>query len=297
MSSSASAAASVVNAANKATNFANQTVENGRFEAIKEPIGFIKIVQFFMAILAFAIAVNGSSSLSLNAKCTGTNVDASKVATFTASYSYPYDLTGVSIVKTAECPAGSTTPKLDRQYLTTEGYNIKSSAEWFVFVGVISFLYSLAMLVIYVFMKHKYDNNIYLPLVDFIVTVLFALFWFIADIAWAKAISDIQYHTNTENVINSLESLCPKVTGSASTKCQIKSYASYGSIIISCIIGFCNLILWAGNIWFVLKETTWYKTRQQLRQQQQNITNNPISASGSNANMQAQFSNINNDRI
>lgn len=46
MSSSASAAASVVNAANKATNFANQTVENGRFEAIKEPIGFIKIVQF-----------------------------------------------------------------------------------------------------------------------------------------------------------------------------------------------------------------------------------------------------------
>lgn len=295
MSSSASAAASVVNAANKATNFANQTVENGRFEAIKEPIGFIKIVQFFMAILAFAIAVNGSSSLALNAKCTGTTE--SKFVTFAASYKYPYDLTGVKIVQTTQCPVNSEAPKLDRQYLTTEGYNIKSSAEWFVFVGVISFLYSLAMLVIYVFMKHKYDNNIYLPLTDFVVTVLFALFWFIADIAWAKAISDIQYHTNTENVINGLDSLCPKIGESASRECQIKAYASYGSIIISCIIGFCNLILWAGNIWFVLKETTWYKTRQQLRQQQQNITNNPISASGSNANMQAQFSNINNDRI
>lgn len=296
MSSSASAAASVVSAANKAQNFANQTVENGRFEAIKEPIGFIKIVQFFMAILAFAIAVNGSSSLALNAKCQGAAAD-NKFVTFEASYKYPYDLTGVPFVRTTSCPEGSSAPKLDRDTLTKEGYNIKSSAEWFVFVGVTSFLYSLAMLVVYVFMKHKYDNIVYLPLIDFVVTVLFALCWFIADIAWAKAISDIQHHTNTENVISSLESTCPKIGNSSSRDCQIKTYASYGSIIISCIIGFCNLILWAGNIWFVLKETTWYKTRQQLRQQQQNITNNPISASGSNVNMQAQFSNINNDRI
>lgn len=294
MSSSASAAASVFSAANKAQNFASQTVENGRFEAVKEPIGFIKIVQFFMAILAFSIAVNGSSSLALNAKCDATATD-TKYSTFEASYSYPYDLTKVSFKNTAACP--SDTPKPDREKLTTEGYNIKSSAEWFVFVGVTSFLYSLVMLVVYVFMKHKYDNNIYLPLIDFCVTVLFALFWFIADIAWAKAISDIQHHTNTENVISSLPGLCKKVGDSASRDCLVKAYASYGSIIISCIIGFCNLILWAGNIWFVLKETTWYKTRQQLRQQQQNITNNPISASGSNSNMQAQFSNINNDRI
>lgn len=296
MSSSASAAASVVSAANKAQNFANQTVENGRFEAIKEPIGFIKIVQFFMAILAFSIAVNGSSSLALNAKCSTVTTD-TKYSTFVASYSYPYDLTGVPFENTVKCPTDETTPKPDREKLTTEGYNIKSSAEWFVFVGVMSFLYSLGMLVIYVFMKHKYDNIIYLPLIDFCATVLFALCWFIADIAWAKAISDIQHHTNTENVINSLPGLCKKVGSSASRDCLVKAYASYGSIIISCIIGFCNLILWAGNIWFVLKETTWYKTRQQLRQQQQNITNNPISASGSNSNMQAQFSNINNDRI
>lgn len=156
-------------------------------------------------------------------------------------------LTGVPFVRTTSCPERSSAPKLDRDTLTKEGYNIKSSAEWFVFVGVTSFLYSLAMLVVYVFMKHKYDNIVYLPLIDFVVTVLFALCWFIADIAWAKAISDIQHHTNTENVISSLESTCPKIGNSSSRDCQIKTYASYGSIIISCVRN-CSYSI--GLIWF-----------------------------------------------
>lgn len=294
MSGTASAASTVVNAANKATNFANQTVEHGRFEAIKEPIGFIKIIQFFMAILAFAIAVNGDSMLSFNAACKSNN-GALKQASikFEAKYSYPYDLTKAQLTQQSKCPAGSIAPKLDRQFLTTEGYNIKSSAEFFVFLGVMAFLYSLTMLIVYIFLKHKYDNKVQLPLIDFIITVIFAICWFSSDIAWAKAISDIQYHTKTENVINSLPGTCPAVSGSTSKVCLANKYASYGGIIISCIIGFCNFILWSGNIWFVLKETTWYKTRKTLQQQQQNITNNPISSG--NPPGQAQFSNINND--
>jgi hypothetical protein len=146
-------------------------------------------------------------------------------------------LTGVPIQKsqTQDCATGGTAPKLDREKLTTEGFNIKSSAEWFVFVGVTSFLYTLAMLVIYIFMKHKYDNIVYLPLIDFGLTVLFTICWFAADIAWAKAISDIQYNTNTDNVIASLPSACKKVGSSSSSDCQSVKYASYGSIIISCV--------------------------------------------------------------
>lgn len=296
MSGTASAASTVVNAANKATNFANQTVEHGRFEAIKEPIGFIKIIQFFMAILAFAIAVNGDSMLSFNAACRSNTAGVTKLASikFEAKYSYPYDLTKSKIEAKTQCPSGSTAPKLDREYLTTEGYNIKSSAEFFVFLGVMAFLYSLTMLIVYIFLKHKYDNKIQLPLIDFIITVIFAICWFASDIAWAKAINDIQHYTKTENVIKSLPKTCPALSGSTSKVCLANKYASYGSIIISCIIGFCNLILWSGNIWFVLKETTWYKTRKTLQQQQQNITNNPISSG--NPPGQAQFSNI-NDKI
>lgn len=295
MSSSASAAATVVSAANKAQNFANQTVENGRFEAIKEPIGFIKIIQFFMAILCFAIAVNGSSRLAFTAACINSAQTKIPAVTYQATYGYPYDLTQAKIQAINSCSAG-TARKPDRETLTTEGFNIKSSAEFFVFLGVMAFLYSLVMLIIYIFMKHKYDNIVYLPLIDFVVTVLFAICWFASDIAWAKAISDIQYHTNTDNLIRSLTTMCPANGSSKALDCQSYKYASYGSIIISCIIGFCNLILWSGNIWFVLKETTWYKTRKQLQQQQQNITNNPISSNSNNNIAQAQFSNI-NDKI
>jgi len=48
------------------------------------------------------------------------------------------------------------------------------------------------------------------------------------------------------------------------------------------VLGFGNLILWAGNVWFVLKETTWYKTRKELQQQERNVTNNPISTNDIN---------------
>lgn len=293
MVSSTGAAATVVSAASKAHNFANQTVENGRFEAIKEPIGFIKIVQILMAILCFAIAVNGSSNLAFTQVCKNTTLNQQPYITYQASYSYPYDLTQAKIVAINSCSSGSA-KKLDRETLTTEGFNIKSSAEFFVFLGVVAFLYSLGMVIVYIFLKHKYDNSVFLPLIDFGVTVVFAICWFASDIAWAKAISDIQFHTNTDNVVRSMETACnPK---SSVKECQSYKYASYGSIIISCIIGFCNLILWSGNIWFVLKETTWYKTRKAMQQQQQNITNNPISSNSTNNMAQAHFTNI-NDKI
>ncbi len=42
----ASAAASVMGAASKASNFASQTVGTARNEVLKEPLGFIKIIEF-----------------------------------------------------------------------------------------------------------------------------------------------------------------------------------------------------------------------------------------------------------
>ena len=50
---STSAAATVVSAAQKASTFANNTVETARFEALKEPLGFIKILQFVREFIRF----------------------------------------------------------------------------------------------------------------------------------------------------------------------------------------------------------------------------------------------------
>ena len=66
-------------------------------------------------------------------------------------------------------------------------------------------------------------------------TVVFAICWFASNIAWAKAISDIQNYTNTDNVVRSMETGCN--IKSAIKECQSSKYASYGSIIISCVSG------------------------------------------------------------
>lgn len=277
----ASAAASVANVANKASTFANQTVETARFEAIKEPIGFIKILQFFLAILCFAIACNGSSSVAISIPCTNSTT---AYSTIEYDYSYPYDLTNTKYKITNSCSSSANNQQPLLATLTTDSTNIVSSSQFFVFTGVVTFLYSLAFLIIYVFFKHKYDNIIYIPLIDFASTCLLALFWFSGSIAWAKAISDIQSYTNPDNLSTIV---CP------TKNCKSYLYPSYGSIVISCILGFANLVLWVGNVWFVLKETSWYKTRKQLQQQQQNFTNNPISAS----NINIQESAYNQNRI
>ncbi|TNN31140.1 Synaptoporin [Liparis tanakae] len=59
---------------------------------------------------------------------------------------------------------------------------------------------------------------------DFVVTVVFSFLWLVSSSAWAKALSDVKTASDPEEVF-----------------------------------GFLNFVLWAGNIWFVFKETGWHK--------------------------------------
>ena len=148
--------------------------------------------------MAFAIACNGGSAVFINVPCAVTqaststpnpNINTTTVSTtttttvsttttttaskqgpqqFKASYGYPYDLTeaGLNPITSGSltCPSGQV-PKLDQSTIATSTYNIVSSAQFFVFVGVMSFLYSIAFTIIYVFLRHKYNNIVYIPLI------------------------------------------------------------------------------------------------------------------------------------
>jgi hypothetical protein len=276
----------VANAARKTTNFANQTVETARIDVLKEPLGFVKILQFVLALLAFAIACNGSSAVFISVQCQLTSSNLTTASTpaslktqlYKASYGYPYDLTDAKLFATTSCPSGQKPKTLDQSTICTETHNIVSSAQFFVFVGVMSFLYSFAFIIIYVFFRHKYNNIVYFPLVDFGFTVIFALFWFCGSIAWAKAVDDIQSYTNPEKIITNQKLACPP------DACYPSYYPTYANIIVAAIIGFGNLVLWIGDVWFVLKETSWFKTRRNLRQAQSQQVNNPIQSTATNAN-------------
>jgi hypothetical protein len=71
---------------------------------------------------------------------------------------------------------------------------------------------------------------IYFNIQDFGVTVIFTIFFFAGSIAWAKAISDIQYFTNPDNVISANKVSCPQAAS-----CISSNYPTYTNIVISCV--------------------------------------------------------------
>ncbi|CDQ63885.1 unnamed protein product [Oncorhynchus mykiss] len=132
-----------------------------------------------------------------------------------------------------------------------------SSAQFFVTVAVVAFLYSLLATVVYIYYQNKYREGNRGPLVDFVVTVLFAFMWLVSSCAWAKALSDVKSATDPTQVLL-LISACRR----PANRCSASHHPFWSELNTSVAFGFVNFILWAGNIWFVFKETGWYKTGQ-----------------------------------
>ncbi|XP_047439393.1 synaptoporin b [Mugil cephalus] len=135
--------------------------------------------------------------------------------------------------------------------------DISSAPQFFVTVGVFAFLYSLLATIVYVFYQNKYLKNNRGPLVDFVVTVVFSLMWLVSSCCWAKALHDIKTATNPTQVL-----LLISACRAQENKCTATQEPFWSRLNTSAIFGFVNVVLWVGNIWFVFKETGWYKTGQ-----------------------------------
>ncbi|NXW71290.1 SYPL2 protein, partial [Hirundo rustica] len=79
--------------------------------------------------------------------------------------------------------------------------DFSAPAEFFVTLGVFSFLYSMAALVLYLRFHSLYTENTKLPFTDFCVTVCFAFFWLVAAAAWGKGLSDVKAATRPSALI------------------------------------------------------------------------------------------------
>ncbi|KAL6112044.1 uncharacterized protein ACO6RY_08886 [Pungitius sinensis] len=135
--------------------------------------------------------------------------------------------------------------------------NFSSSAQFFLTVGVFAFLYSLLATIVYVFYQKKYLRNNRGPLVDFVVSVIFSSMWLVSSCCWAKTLSDIKTATNPTQVL-----LLISACRTQENKCTVTQEPLWSRLNTSAVFGFVNVVLWAGNIWFVFKETGWYKTGQ-----------------------------------
>ncbi|CAL8329806.1 unnamed protein product [Boreogadus saida] len=235
---------------------------------LKEPLGFVKLVEWvspsdlletsvfsvlvrmrmggvwseLTAIFAFGSCGGYSGTNVISLFCgNGTN------ETLSAAFSYPFRLSQVSLVEAnltfCNHTAGPT-------HLVGDS---ASSAEFFVGVGVVCFLYSMVALLVYLGYMHVYKDSDFGPIIDFLLTAALAFLWLLSSSAWARGLQNVKHATGDAGVAATL-GVCAR----GDVTCRVTEFASLRSLNVSVVFGFLNLCVWAGNAWFVYKETRWH---------------------------------------
>jgi len=215
-----------------------QAIRTGRvmnFAVFKEPRGVMRVLQFIFAICAFATTTGFASYVQLTLNCE----DMPNVVKL--EYSYPFRLDHVSHNSTY-CNK-STTFRLIGDF--------SSDAQFFVATGVLSLLYCIAIVLVYIVFDAMYQSTGLLPLADFFLTVTLAVFWLSGSAAWANGLNGLK--GTTQGIIDTQQ--CKDICKSVST-------GSVSELTISVILGFLNFFLWASDLWFLYKETHWFKLKQ-----------------------------------
>lgn len=213
-----------------------QAIRSGRamnFAVFKEPRGVMRILQFIFAICAFTTTTGFASYVELTLH----NCD----DTVKLDYSYPFRLDHVSHIA-HQCNI-STPFRLIGDF--------SSDAQFFVATGVLSLLYCIAIILVYVMFDTVYQSTGLLPLADFFLTVTLAVFWLSGSAAWANGLNGLK--GTTQGIVD---------TKQCKLYCKSVLTGSFSELTISVILGFLNFFLWASDLWFLYKETPWFKLKQ-----------------------------------
>lgn len=205
----------------------------------QEPRGVMRIIQFIFAICAFATTVNFTNQLLLHYCEDGANVQNIEIE-------YPFELDKMSLTL-AGCGNGSAA------FDFRLPGDFSSDSQFFVATGVLSMLYCIGISVVYLMFDAAYQSNALIPMADFMLTVLLAVFWLSGSAAWANGLDGLKSVLTKSNLqLIRTPPDWPKIF-------QECSVGSWSGLTISVILGFLNFFLWASDLWFLYKETQWFK--------------------------------------
>lgn len=206
-------------------------------EVFQEPRGVMRVIQFIFAIWAFAKTVDYYNEVTISYCSTKST---------SLGFTYPYHLDSVSTTLQA-CQPNQT----DLPFQLVGDFS--SDAQFFVATGVLSMLYCIGISICYVLFNEVYVSNSTVPMADFLATLVLAVFWLSGSAAWANGIVGLKAITDPRNIITwkSWQALHPFY--------PFPSVGSFSGLNISITLGFLNFFLWAFDLWFLYKETQWFK--------------------------------------
>uniref|UniRef100_A0A8C0NZY2 MARVEL domain-containing protein n=1 Tax=Canis lupus familiaris TaxID=9615 RepID=A0A8C0NZY2_CANLF len=205
---------------------------------LKEPLGFIKVLEWIASIFAFATCGGFKGKTEIQVTCPSLTEN----KTITAAFAYPFRLNEASFLAHPDVNVCDVNWK---SYVLIGDYS--SSAQFYVTFAVFVFLYCIAALLLYVGYTSLYRDSRKLPMIDFVVTLVAAFLWLVSTSAWAKALTDIKIATG-HGIVKELQPC-----NHQGVTCYFGSVTSMGSLNVSVIFGFLNMILWGGNAWFVVQ--------------------------------------------
>lgn len=229
-------------------------------EALKQPRGFLRCIQFCFALLAFCFCSGFGSYLGFGISC---NPDINNTTlpgrAVRLDYSYPFQLDHADAQNFTVCG--------EKASVTFPG-DFSSDAQFYVFIGVLCWLYCIGTLYIYTFLGDTYEEGQKnLPLYDFVVSAAFAFFWLASASAWAHGLSGLKDASDPstwifQNGEGALAPICSKAANGgqvnqAIKSCEVVYTGNFAGGNISVVIGFLNVFLWSANLWFLYKETRW----------------------------------------
>jgi len=217
-------------------------ISTWRTRVLLEPRGFIRVLQFVLSIVAFATTTGFSGKVGYVLKCKG---GSPQLMEFPVAYPFRID---EATQKFQTC---------DNETVVFQLYgDFSPSAQWFVSVGVLSFLLTLGSIIFYVAFESSYRMNYerYVTIGDFAITCLFAFFWLTAASAWAWGFGRIKYVTSSDYAL-SISPLAEECNGNS---CRTQGTLQTSGLATSIAFGFLNCFLWACNIWFTYKESPFH---------------------------------------